>query len=170
MNQSTPLWPAEWLYLRSELVSERLSEGQRATGSREAAEPGAPAGTQEGATSRRNRPCYRPLGALRHPNEESQRPLRVLSALSPALRRRHLLIQSQSQRRHRRRGPRKQEAEQCQSVRFGGRCIVVEYCHLPNCSKLPSSPPPLVIIAGARLLPGYQARELMNEPPRRGKS
>ena len=57
-----------------------------------------------------------------------------------------------------------------QSVRFGGRCIVVEYCHLPNCSKWPSSPPPLVIIAGARLLPGYQARELMNEPPRRGKS
>lgn len=56
------------------------------------------------------------------------------------------------------------------SARFGGRCIIAEYCHLPNCCKRASSPPPLVIIAGALLLPGYQARELMNEPPRRGKS
>ena len=53
-------------------------------GSWEAAEPGAPAGTQEGATSLRNRPCYRPLGTLRHPNEESQRPLRVPRQASPA--------------------------------------------------------------------------------------
>lgn len=56
------------------------------------------------------------------------------------------------------------------SVLFWGRCIIAEYYHLPNCSKRASRPPPLVIKAGARLLPGYQARELMNEPPRRGKS
>ena len=55
-------------------LPKQCSEGQRAMGSWEAAEPGAPAGTQEGATSLRNRPCYRPLGTLRHPNEESQRP------------------------------------------------------------------------------------------------
>lgn len=56
------------------------------------------------------------------------------------------------------------------SVGFWERCVIVEYCHLPNCSKRASSPPPLEIIAGARLLPSYQAPELMNEPPRRGKS
>lgn len=54
------------------------------------------------------------------------------------------------------------------SVRFGGgRCIQGEYCHLPNCPKRASSPPPLVIMAGAGLLLGN--RELMNEPPRRGE-
>lgn len=51
------------------------------------------------------------------------------------------------------------------SVRFGGgRCIKVEYCHLPNCSKPASSPPPLVIMAGAGLLPGNQAESWWMNP------
>lgn len=73
----------------------------------------------------------------------------------------------------RRRGPRKQETVVlvCETpVGFERRCIIVEYCHLPNCCKRASSPPPIVIIAEACLLPSYQAWELMNEPPRRGKS
>lgn len=56
------------------------------------------------------------------------------------------------------------------SLGFWGPMHSSECCHLPNCSRQAPSPPPLVIIAGARLPPGYQARELMNEPPRRGKS
>lgn len=138
----------------------RLQKGVRRVEERVVGEPGAPDGAQEGKTDQRNGPCHRPFGAFKRPNEESELPLkaslflgraaRVPSLSFPSLPAAPPLTRSQTQAEAP--APRPAEARDSPDsllnpVQFRGRRIIVEYCHLPNCSKRAPAPPRLVIIA-----------------------
>lgn len=118
-------------------------------------ESGAPAPAQERETGLRNSSSHQPFGALKYSNEEFKWPLkafvfrgRAAKAHSPLLSQpaggASINPQPDPGGGIRRRSPRKRETVVivCEtSVGFGGRCIIMDCCHLPNCSKRASSPP-----------------------------